>query len=139
MATATQFVNPTHEEILKSALKVWGSVSRWDTPANLSEADLYRANLSGANLSEADLSGANLSGADLSEARGITSISGLGSERRIAYFVQHETCIMVQAGCFWGNTDELMVASETKHGKDSRHYLGYRAAVAMAQVLLKGE
>jgi uncharacterized protein YjbI with pentapeptide repeats len=36
--------------------------------ANLSEADLSKADLSGANLSEADLSKANLSGADLSEA-----------------------------------------------------------------------
>ncbi len=34
--------------------------------ANLSGADLSRADLSGANLSDADLSGANLSGANLS-------------------------------------------------------------------------
>ena len=36
--------------------------------ANLSRADLYGANLSGANLSRADLSGADLYGANLSGA-----------------------------------------------------------------------
>ena len=47
----------------------WADLSRADLSwANLSGADLSRANLSGANLSGADLSRANLSGANLSGA-----------------------------------------------------------------------
>ena len=63
----------TNEVELKAYLAEHGSVSRFSTNADLVDANLVRADLSGANLSganlvDADLSGANLSGANLSGA-----------------------------------------------------------------------
>ena len=80
--------------------------------ANLQGADLRGANLQGANLRWADLQGANLreadlQGANLRWAKQIMQFGPMPTSGRMIYAVKHETCVMVQAGCFWGNLDEL--------------------------------
>jgi Pentapeptide repeats (8 copies) len=88
--------------------------------ANLSEADLSGANLRWANLKGADLRGADLKGADLSGAnlRGAKAIHLFGpmpTSGRMIYAVAHESGRMVQAGCFWGNLDELESKVNASH------------------------
>ena len=88
--------------------------------ANLSGANLYRANLSGAdlsgaNLSRADLSGANLSGANLSGANGVYIFGPMPTSKRICIAVWTEDKWIVQAGCFWGDLDQLEAAVKEKH------------------------
>jgi len=62
--------NSEHLQILKQGVEAW---NQWldrnrDITPDLTEADLFRANLSGANLTRANLGGANLHGANLSGA-----------------------------------------------------------------------
>ena len=137
----------TNEVELKAHLASGKGVSRFSSDANLSLANLSGAHLSGAHLSYAKLSCTNLSGtvlsgadlslANLSGAKHIVSVSGVGSEGRTAYFVNHDNdTIMVQAGCFWGALNELLERSEKEYGTDSDHYKGYEAACNYAQVIL---
>ena len=110
--------------------------------ANLYGADLRGANLYGADLREANLCGANLYGADLREANlhvadlrganlhganGILEFGPMPTSGRIIFFVQHESSIMAQAGCFWGTIDELEQAVKAKH--NCPMYLGIIALV----------
>jgi hypothetical protein len=83
--------------------------------ADLSEADLRGANLYGANLCGSDLRGANLCGSDLRGAKGIMQFGPMPTSGRIIYAVRHDSGWMVQAGCFWGNLDELETAVKAKH------------------------
>ena len=103
--------------------------------ANLREADLREADLRGANLRGANLDGANLDGANLYGARGIIVLGPMGSRGAHLYVVQHETCRMYQAGCFWGAEDAFLSAVAQTHG-DSAHARAYYAAVDLARVLL---
>ena len=103
--------------------------------ANLDGANLYGANLYGANLRGANLYGANLRGANLYGARGIIVLGPMGSRGAHLYVVQHETCRMYQAGCFWGAEDAFLSAVAQTHG-DSAHARAYYAAVDLARVLL---
>jgi uncharacterized protein YjbI with pentapeptide repeats len=126
----------TYEEFKKYFAEN-GSVSRFSTDAILTDAILTDADLRGAILTGAILRGAILTGAILTGAKDIVSVSGVGSEGRTAYFVNHhDDIIMVQAGCFWGTTDELLAESEKEYGQDSDHYRGYEAAVAYATTIL---
>jgi Pentapeptide repeats (8 copies) len=99
----------------------WADLSGADlSRANLSRANLSRANLSGANLSRANLSGADLSWADLSEAnlrwaKAIHLFGPMPTSGRMIYAVLHESGWMVQAGCFWGNLDELEAKVNASH------------------------
>ena len=100
------------------------------TRTNLSGADLTRANLRGANLTRADLHGAdlhetNLRGADLtgaylggaylSGAIGLYQFGPMPTSGRLCYAVWHTDKWMVQAGCFWGDLDELDAQVKFKH------------------------
>ena len=68
-STKTTYKEAVEEAIKSKANLSWADLSKANlSKANLSWADLSKANLSGANLSWADLSGANLSGANLSDA-----------------------------------------------------------------------
>jgi Pentapeptide repeats (8 copies) len=78
--------------------------------ANLEGANLYRANLEGANLEGANLEGAkleraNLERANLERANGIKAFQNFGSRGDTLYAVDHEECLMVKAGCFWGTLE----------------------------------
>ena len=95
--------------------------------AYLSRAYLYEADLRGANLTGANLHGADLHGADLSGALGIMQFGPMPTSGRIIFFVQHESAIMAQAGCFWGTIDELEQAVKAKH--NCPMYLGIIALV----------
>lgn len=53
------------------------------TGANLAEADLSRADLTGADLTNANLTNADLDGAILTGARGLDTVTGLGSARNL--------------------------------------------------------
>jgi len=83
--------------------------------SDLSGADLSGANLRGSDLREAGLSGSNLSEADLYGAKGIMQFGPMPTSGRIIYAVRHDSGWMVQAGCFWGNLDELEADVKEKH------------------------
>jgi hypothetical protein len=83
--------------------------------ADLSEADLRGADLSEANLYGANLYGANLCGSDFRGAKGIMQFGPMPTSGRIIYAVRHDSGWMVQAGCFWGNLDELEADVKEKH------------------------
>jgi len=113
---------------------------------SLYDADLIGADLSGADLSGADLSGANLTGADLTRAVLIRTdlrwadLSGANiykaeliasfivqakgiyifnkTNGRTCYAVQHEKCLMIQAGCFWGSLDDFEQQCKKKYPND---------------------
>jgi hypothetical protein len=104
--------------------------------ANLSYANLSYADLSSADLSSADLSSADLSSADLSSAYPVATVSGVGSEKRLAIFWIENSELKIIAGCFNGTKEELLTRSEKYHGKDSAHYRGYAAAIAYAEIIL---
>ena len=106
--------------------------------ANLGGADLGYANLRGADLGYANLRGANLRGANLGYAnlrgaQNILSIGPGGSRGDMLYAVKHETCIMVKAGCFWGNLDEFKAAVAKTHA-DNSHARYYMAACNLIEV-----
>ena len=86
--------------------------------ADLVAADLGAANLRGANLRWANLRGANLRGAELYGARGVAWCGPVGSTNRQIIAVDHGDKVMVQAGCWWGTTDELRtrIAPGGDHG-----------------------
>ena len=75
--------------------------------ADLKGAYLEGANLEGAYLGGANLGGANLEGADLKGAEDLFQFGPMPTSGRICIAIWHETGWMVQAGCFWGNLEEL--------------------------------
>ena len=106
--------------------------------AILSLADLEETNLKYANFKCSDLSYANLSGAflkytifkeanlksvslketiwncaNLTRAKNIIPFKKV--EGRQCYAVVHNTCIMVQAGCFWGKLSEFEKACKREY------------------------
>jgi len=84
--------------------------------ANMLGADLRRADLRGANMLGADLRGeADLSGANLSGSEGIFSFGPMPTSGRICYAIWHYDHWMIQAGCFWGNTSELLMKVRESH------------------------
>jgi hypothetical protein len=82
------------------------------TGANLRHAYLSGVDLTGANLRHAYLSGANLYGVDLYRAVGIVSAGPVGDSKRMLYAVDHGDRIMVQAGCRFASSGEVMAAIE---------------------------
>jgi hypothetical protein len=113
---------------LYGANLTWADLTGADlNRADLNRADLNRADLTGANLNRADLTGANLTGA-----KGIISIGPIGSRSAIMYAVKHETCVMVKAGCFWGDLYEFEVAVHEKHA-GTKHERDYMAAIALIE------
>ena len=49
------------------------------------------------------------------------------------YAVKHEACVMVKAGCFWGNLDKFKAAVTKTHG-DNSHARYYAAACNLIEV-----
>ena len=91
--------------------------------AYLSGADLLGANLIGANLLGADLRGVYLRGANLNRAKNIMQFGPMPTSGRTIYAVRHDSGWMVQAGCFWGNVDELEAKVKASHNCPA--YLGF--------------
>ena len=87
--------------------------------ANLYGASLRGASLRGASLTGVDLSHADLIDANLSGAKGIIQWQSPQGIKRICYSVKHDSCVMHQLGCFWGNTDEAVEAIQEKYGDSS--------------------
>jgi uncharacterized protein YjbI with pentapeptide repeats len=85
--------------------------------ADLEGADLRGANLRGAYLRGADLRGANLRGAYLYGAKNILVFKS-NSSGRLFYIVNGDE-IKVQAGCFWGTTQELKDKIAEQHSKET--------------------
>ena len=108
--------------------------------ADLSRANLSRANLSGAYLSCADLSRANLSGAKIEDGctlkgeRPIIQIGPIGS--RCAYFVAYITDngLRFDAGCQRQITREVFEERLAGEHGDNIHAKEYRAALALIDV-----
>ena len=73
----------------------------------LRDADLHDADLHDAYLRDADLRDADLTGAI-----GITSRGPVGLSARTIYAVDHADRVMVQAGCRWDTSDEVIAAIE---------------------------
>ena len=123
----------THEQLTEILIqhKLWlgneGGQRADLRGANLIAANLYRADLYGADLYGADLDRADLRGAYLRGALGIMQLGPMPTSGRMVFFVQHESAIMAQAGCFWGTIDELEQAVKAKH--NCPMYLGIIALV----------
>lgn len=93
--------------------------------ADLRDADFHNANLRDANLRGADLRGvylygADLWGADLWGAKNI-HLFQVTEHNRICYAVKHETKVMFQIGCFWGDKDEAIEEIRASYGKKSSY------------------
>ena len=101
--------------------------------ANLEGANLEGVYLYKANLSNADLENANLIGTDLRLANGIYSFGPVGNEKRIGYAVKHTDCVMIQLGCFWGTSDEAVLAVSKKYDKNSNYVKQIKLAVDILQ------
>ena len=101
--------------------------------ADLSGADLNSVYLSGADLSGADLSGAKLFGADLHGAKNIYSFGPVGFYSRIGYAVKHDTCVMIKLGCFWGTSEQAIIAVSKKYGVNSLYQRQIELAVQILQ------
>ena len=106
--------------------------------ANLENANLYKANLGNTNLENANLENANLENANLKYANitgatGIYSFGSVGDEKRIGYAVKHDTCVMIQLGCFWGTSDEAIEAVQKKYGENSTYEKQIRLAVEILE------
>ena len=83
--------------------------------ADLSCANLSCANLRGANLRGADLEDADLEGARLRGAMGIVSFGPVGKVRRVGYAVDHGDGVMVQLGCWWGDSEKAIDRIESEY------------------------
>jgi hypothetical protein len=70
--------------------------------ANLREADLGEADLHRANLREADLGGADLHGATLHGARGIFTLTPIGTDRSMLICYASDGQLRLTRGCFDG-------------------------------------
>ena len=101
--------------------------------ADLQDADLSGADLSGAKLFGANLFGAKLFGADLHGAKNIYSFGPVGFYSRIGYAVKHDTCVMIKLGCFWGTSEQAIIAVSKKYGVNSLYQRQIELAVQILQ------
>ena len=102
--------------------------------AYLSGADLSRADLRGAYLSGADLSGADLSRADLSEK--VIQVGPIGSRK--SYTIYFADRNHVECGCWEdgkGNTLEAFKKRIDEVYPDGRYRQEYLSAIAMFELL----
>ena len=99
----------------------------------LSGADLSGAKLFGAKLFGANLFGANLQCADLHSAKNIYSFGPVGFYSRIGYAVKHDTCVMIKLGCFWGTSEQAIIAVSKKYGVNSLYQRQIELAVQILQ------
>ena len=106
--------------------------------ATLTDATLTRADLTDATLTRANLTRANLTRADLCGAKGIVRFGPLGSRSDEIYIIKHEASLMVKAGCFWGTEAAFLAAVAKTHG-NNHHAKAYRAALALAHIVLDAE
>jgi len=97
--------------------------------ADLRNTNLYKANLEAAYLENANLKNADLKYANIKGATGIYSFGPIGKVRRIGYAVKHETCVMVQLGCFWGTSDEAIEEVRVEYGTESLYEKQIKLAV----------
>jgi len=72
--------------------------------------DLTDAVFTGADLSNVDFNNINLN-----NAQNIFQFGPMPTSGRIIYAVRHDSGFMVQAGCFWGNLEELKKEVENSH------------------------
>ena len=84
--------------------------------ARLCRATLCETNLVNANLSNTILDRATIIYSNLHNAKGIFTFSKMNG--RICYAVVYASCLMVQAGCFWGKIDAFEYASKLKYPDD---------------------
>src|SRR3972149_1231261 len=75
------------------------------------------------NLAKANLEGADLSKADLSSSVGIIAVyvPGMSERGYYVYAVQHDTGIMIKAGCWWGTIDAFRSRVIKEKGKNSTY------------------
>lgn len=100
---------------------------------NGQRANLQDADLSGADLSGAKLFGAYLYGANLHGAKNIYSFGPVGFYSRIGYAVKHDTCVMIKLGCFWGTSEQAIIAVSKKYGVNSLYQRQIELAVQILQ------
>ena len=94
------------------------------TGANLRNADLYGADLEGANLEGADLYGADLMDAKIGGATILNykEIGGIGNEKRLLRcFLLNDNSFYFMAGCFGGIEQELKEKVIDKYGADCEY------------------
>jgi len=114
--------------------------------ANLGGAYLARANLAGANLDGANLDGANLGGAKVRQKNGneatltgmrpIFQVTPIGSRAATLTIMRTAAGLLAQTGCFGpAPLADFEAAVTTTHG-DGKHGAAYRAAVALARLVL---
>lgn len=87
---------------------------------NFKNADFTYAYLDHAEFSHCDFFGAEISGCDFDGAtffdtRNILLIGPIGSRSDTLVAVQHENCIMLKTGCFYGNLDKFVEAVNRTH------------------------
>ena len=119
--------------------------------ANLAGANLARASLARASLVDANLAGASLARASLVDAkvrtkagveatltgaRPIIQIGPIGSRSATLTVLRTDAGMLAQTGCFGpAPLDEFAAAVEREHGA-TKHGDDYRAAIALARVVL---
>ena len=127
---------------VEAAVSARASLSR----ANLAGASLAGANLAGANLARASLARASLVDAKvrtkagveatLTGARPIIQIGPIGSRSATLTVLRTDAGMLAQTGCFGpAPLDEFAAAVEREHGA-TKHGDDYRAAIALARVVL---
>lgn len=114
------------EDAIKRKITLSGADLRWADfrEADFRGADFRRVDFRDANFRGADFRGANLNctnfrGADFRRAKNIIQWQSPEGEKRICISVKHESCVMHQLGCFWGNTDQAVTAIRKKYGENS--------------------
>jgi len=101
--------------------------------ANLTNADLTNANLRYADLHNANLYSADLPGANFNCTDGAYIFGPVGTEKRTGIAVKHDTCVMIQLGCFWGKSEEAIQAVREKYGRKSTYEKQIKLAVEMLE------
>jgi hypothetical protein len=102
---------------------------------NLWGVDLEGAYLEGAYLEGANLWGVDLRGVNLEGAIAIRAAGPVGDEDRIIYGVDFPGgVVMVQAGCFWETSQEMIEAVKAKYpeGPGRDRYLAAVASISTA-------
>lgn len=90
--------------------------------------EALRASGEAPDLSRLNLAGATLTGADLAGAAGIAAlyVPGMSSRGDYLYAVQHDCCVMLTAGCFWGTLEEFIQRVSEKRGAEHTYIAAAR-------------
>ena len=101
--------------------------------ANLSDADLWGADLRDANLRGADLWGADGEKIKTIGPRPLIQYGPIGSEQRTVLAWGTDHGVYVKAGCFWNTLDKFKAAVEETHGTNE-HGQEYRAFIGLVEI-----